>query len=383
MGKGWIFSGIASLVIAAGTGAASWYVLDKVPGQMDGAPLLAASAAKPEQAQQKTAKQEAKTRALKDIIAETQKKVVMIELDNGSLGSGFLYNEQGDVVTNAHVVEGARTVKVKTTDARTLDGEVIGTGTDTDVAVVRVPGLAGEKPLQLAAQEAELGDEVLALGSPLGLQNTVTTGIVSGTDRDLTIEPYIYRNLYQISAPIAPGNSGGPLVNASTGEVLGINSAKVTEEAAIGFSIPVTDIRSMVEKWSKNPGSDLPEPSAAATEMSGDAWEAADEAEYLVEAYYDSLSAKDYVTAYAMLGSSWQAGTDYNGFRDGYLDTGSIRVDSISSEPSGDGFTVTLTITAEERMESGTDSTSYNLTYAVGYENGTLKILSGTGKKAS
>ncbi|OWA34160.1 serine protease [Saccharibacillus sp. O16] len=382
MKKGWIFSGLASLLVAAGAGGASWYVMDLVPTELNAKPLLAISTNKAVSTAAKTSKPAALT--LKDVIAETQKRVVMIELESGSLGSGFLYNDKGDIITNAHVVEGTRQVKVKTADARTLDGEVIGAGTKTDVAVVRVAGLAGSKPLTLAKQAAEIGDEVLALGSPLGLQNTVTTGIVSGTGRDFTIDPYVYNNLYQISAPIAPGNSGGPLVDAKTGAVLGINSAVVTEQNSIGFSIPITGIRDTVEKWSQNPGTDLPKP-ASDNDDQGDVgdWSRTDEAEYVVAAYYSSLSAKDYVTAYAYLGSSWQAGSDYNDFRDGYRNTGTIQVDSISSELDGDRVAVTIKITAEEFKDSGTVYTPYKLVYQVGYENEVMKIFSGKGQKLS
>ena len=152
------------------------------------------------------------SKELKDIIHDVQKVVVMIELDDGSLGSGFLYNNKGDVITNAHVVNGAKTVKVKTADAREFEGTVIGLSKDVDVAVVRVPGLVKEKPLDISKVKAELGDEILALGSPLGLQNTVTTGIISGVGRSFEIPPFQYTDAYQISAPIAPGNSGGPLI---------------------------------------------------------------------------------------------------------------------------------------------------------------------------
>ncbi|GGN98128.1 S1C family serine protease [Saccharibacillus kuerlensis] len=386
MKKGWIFSGLASLLVLAGTGGASWYVLEKVPEELKGAPVLAAAQMADKQAA--AAKPDSpKPAALKDVINATQKKVVMIKLEDGSLGSGFLYNEQGDVITNAHVVEGARQVKVKTADARTLDGEVIGAGTETDIAVVRVPELAGQAPLQMAEVNGEIGDEVLALGSPLGLQNTVTTGIISGTGRDLTIDPYVYNNLYQISAPIAPGNSGGPLVDLRTGAVLGINSAKFTEESSIGFSIPVTEILDTVQGWSAKPGIDLPKlvsgKSADGEGVSNEGWSMTDDAEYLLSAYYISLSSKDYVTAYSFLGSSWQAGTDYNGFRDGYLKTGEIQINSIFSERSGQEVIVTITITAEEFKESGTVYTDYKLTYRVGYENDMLKIISGKGEKVA
>lgn len=122
-----------------------------------------------------------------------------------------------------------------------------------------MPGLAGVEPLVMVRKEkAEIGDEVIAIGSPLGFQNTVTTGMVSGLGRSFEIKPYTYNDLYQISAPIAPGNSGGPLVDKKTGEVLGINSAGI-EESSIGFSIPIVNVLDLAEAWSKNPMKTLPE----------------------------------------------------------------------------------------------------------------------------
>lgn len=194
---------------------------------------------------------------LKEIIQESQKKVVKIELTNGSIGSGFLYNDKGDIVTNAHVVEGVKKVNVTTYNERMYNGVVIGISKNIDVAVVRVEGLQSTQPLKIQMEKAEIGDEVLALGSPLGLDNTVTNGIISGIDRDLDLPPYHYENLYQISAPIAPGNSGGPLLDSKTGKVLGINSA-ASDEGNIGFSIPITDVLSLIEGWSASPMSTLP-----------------------------------------------------------------------------------------------------------------------------
>lgn len=197
------------------------------------------------------------TKELKEIIQESQKKVVKIELTNGSIGSGFLFNEKGDIVTNAHVVEGVKEVNITTSDERMYDGVVIGISEDIDVAVVRVEGLQSKEPLKVQMEKAEIGDEVLALGSPLGLDNTVTNGIISGIDRDLDLPPYHYENIYQISAPIAPGNSGGPLLDRKTGEVLGINSA-ASDVGNIGFSIPITDVLSLIEGWVESPMTTLP-----------------------------------------------------------------------------------------------------------------------------
>ncbi|WDF51829.1 trypsin-like peptidase domain-containing protein [Paenibacillus sp. KACC 21273] len=375
MNKAWIVSSIASVVIVAAGIGSFMYINRTVPAQLPNKPLVATVTTKATQTSKGNP-------ALKDVIFNTQKKVVMIELDDGSLGSGFLYNKQGDIITNAHVVAGALNVKVKTADARTLDGKVIGIGTDMDIAVVRVPELADTEPLALAQNSnADVGDNVLALGSPLGLQNTITTGIISGVGRDFTIDPYVYTNLYQISAPIAPGNSGGPLIHADTGEVLGINSAMASEANTIGFSIPVSEIQETVQKWSKNPGKDLPKTSKPATDTVSDAPSVQDDAQYIVSYFYESLSMQDYVTAYSLLGSRWQSNLSYADFRQGYIQTGEVSIDSIIASKDGDQVKVTVEITAEERKDSGTVYSSYKLDYVLGYENDILKILSGEGKK--
>ncbi len=378
MNKGWIFSSIASVVIiAAGIGSFS-YINRTVPTQLPNKPLLASTTA------QTASQTNTGTSTLKDVIFNTQKKVVMIELEDGSLGSGFLYNDQGDVITNAHVVAGALNVKVKTADARTLTGKVIGIGTDTDIAVVRVPELVGTEPLKLAQKgSADVGDNVLALGSPLGLQNTITTGIISGVGRDFTIDPYVYTNLYQISAPIAPGNSGGPLIHADTGEVLGINSAMASESNTIGFSIPVAEIQKTVQNWSKTPMKDVPTTSASSENVDDEMPSVQDEAQYIVSYFYESLSMQDYVTAYSLLGSRWQSNLSYADFRQGYINTGAVSIDSIIATKDGEQVKVTVEITAEERKDSGTVYSSYKLHYILAYENDILKILSGEGKKVS
>lgn len=191
---------------------------------------------------------------LKSVISENQQRVVLIVADGyeGEMfGSGFLYNERGDIVTNAHVVEGADTVTVKMADSTYYEGTVIGIGGETDIALVRVPELAGTKPMKIKRAKAEVGDEVIAFGSPLGLENTVTTGIISGVDRDFDLDPYMYEDAYQISAPIAPGNSGGPLVSKETGEVIGINSAGA-DQGSIGFSIPIVDVKPMLDSWANS-----------------------------------------------------------------------------------------------------------------------------------
>lgn len=378
MSKSWIISSIVSVLIVAASIGSILYINRAVPQQLSSKVLLADATAS------KASATASGSQKLKDVIFTTQKKVVMLETEAGSLGSGFLYNKQGDVITNAHVVSGVKQVKVKTADARILTGTVIGIGTKTDIALVRVPELAGTEPLQLSSQKtAEVGDDVLALGSPLGLQNTITTGIISGVGRDFTIDPYVYRNLYQISAPIAPGNSGGPLVQADTGEVLGINSAMASESNTIGFSIPVSEIQDTVQQWSAKPMSELPEAIESADEDIEPSEEMSEEeyGEYIVSYFYENLNMQDYVTAYSLLGSNWQGHTDYAEFRQGYMNTGYVSVDSITSTASGDQVSVTVQITADERKDNTNVTSMYKLTYVVGYENDILKIISGKGEK--
>src|SRR5699024_4600296 len=178
---------------------------------------------------------------LKSIIHKAEKSVVQIEGQNEQntiTGSGFLYNEKGDIITNAHVVSNAEVINVRTANGHIYPAAIVGKGEDTDIAVIRVQQLANQNTLTIEPEmKAEIGDEVIALGSPHGFQNTVTLGIISGTERNFSVDGFNYENVYQISAQITEGNSGGPLINRETGNVIGINSVG-TNDGTIGFSIP-------------------------------------------------------------------------------------------------------------------------------------------------
>jgi serine protease Do len=194
-----------------------------------------------------------KNKEVTEIIAEAQEKVFTIYTDY-SQGSGFLINKQGDVLTNAHVVEGSVDVIVRDKNGQEFQGKVIGYSNNVDVAVVRVPALKNKSPLLLeTTRKAQIGEEIITLGSPMGLENTATFGYISGVDRNFVIEPHIYEDIYQISAPIAPGSSGGPLLERKTGKVLAINSARHTIEANIGFSIPIFKVYSLIQEWISAP----------------------------------------------------------------------------------------------------------------------------------
>lgn len=165
------------------------------------------------------------------------------ERTQSGVGSGFIVSEDGRILTNAHVVEGADTVQVTLKDGRTFEGEVLGTDPVTDVAVIDLD--ANDLPT-LAVSEAELlpGEVAIAIGNPLGLDNTVTVGIVSATGRtsgQVGI-PDKRVDFIQTDAAINPGNSGGPLLNAR-GEVIGMNTAIIQGANGIGFAIPMDAVQ--------------------------------------------------------------------------------------------------------------------------------------------
>jgi serine protease Do len=156
-----------------------------------------------------------------------------------SLGSGFIVNADGYVVTNNHVVDGATEIKVTLADGRELAAKVLGRDPKTDLALLKID--ATGLPLIALGDSTQLqvGEPVMAIGNPFGLEQTVTTGIVSATGRVIGEGPY--DDFIQTDASINPGNSGGPLIN-SKGQAVGINTALVSQSGGsvgIGFAIPI------------------------------------------------------------------------------------------------------------------------------------------------
>ncbi|WP_368488578.1 S1C family serine protease [Clostridium sp. BJN0013] len=323
-----------------------------------------------------------KSKDLKTTIHENQKLVVSLEIEKSAgkvAGSGFLYNTKGDIITNAHVVEGASSITVKMSDTTTYKGILIGKSNVTDVALVRVDKLKGKTPMKISKTgNVDIGDEIIALGSPLGLQNTATIGIISGLNRDFNIENYEYKGAYQISAPISSGNSGGPLLNKATGEVIGINSAKSGNES-IGFSIPITQVLPLVNTWANNPityttSSDNTDDSYTDEHLNLSTEDAA----YLISYFYNNINSQDYVTAYSLLSSSWQESIPYDNFRKDYIETISVKIDTMTCGKLDNGnIQVSTIIQATQGTKSSPNVNTYNITYTVGYENNILKILSG------
>ena len=163
-----------------------------------------------------------------------------------SLGSGFIIDDEGYIVTNNHVVAGADEIKVKLSDEKEFDAEIVGRDSKTDLALIKIKGAKDLKPLPLGdSGKLQVGTWVVAIGSPFGLEQTVTAGIVSAKGRSIGAGPY--DDFIQTDASINPGNSGGPLINLK-GQVIGINTAIIARGQGIGFAIPIDLARSVVSQ---------------------------------------------------------------------------------------------------------------------------------------
>jgi putative serine protease PepD len=172
------------------------------------------------------------------------------------LGSGWLYDDQRHVVTNEHVVNGAEQVTVVFQDGTEVPARVIGTDRSTDVAVLELERESESAPLQLGSTSSlQLGDTVIAIGSPLGLQGTVTAGIVSGLGRDIQApNQFTIDGAVQTDAALNHGNSGGPLLDAN-GRVVGMNAQIASDTGAnsgIGYAIPVETVKQIADELIAN-----------------------------------------------------------------------------------------------------------------------------------
>lgn len=163
-----------------------------------------------------------------------------------SLGSGFIIDKEGYIVTNNHVIENADKIKVKLKNGNDFDAEIVGGDKNTDIALIKIKTEVDLPVAELGDSDVlKVGQWVLAIGSPFGFEYTVTAGIVSAKGRVLGSGPY--DNFIQTDASINPGNSGGPLVDMN-GKVVGINTAIVASGQGIGFAIPVNMARGIIEQ---------------------------------------------------------------------------------------------------------------------------------------
>ena len=191
---------------------------------------------------------------VKAVLAAVAPSVVQIEIETEDAvfgvgaGTGFIISPDGQVVTNAHVVEDAVTIKVMLSDGTVKSAELVQKDPTRDLAVLKIKGDNLPAARLGNSAEVEVGDEVLAIGNALGLGDTptVTTGIVSALNRQLQLGGNRLTHLIQTDAAINPGNSGGPLVNAN-GEVIGVNTAIAGNAEGIGFAISIDHARPVIE----------------------------------------------------------------------------------------------------------------------------------------
>ncbi|GJL80038.1 MAG: peptidase [Nitrospinaceae bacterium] len=177
---------------------------------------------------------------LKDLIPN-------INQQRRSLGSGVIINPQGYILTNEHVIGKAVKIKVTLIDKREFDARLIGADRKSDLAVIKIDS---KKPLPFVemgrSDDLMIGETVVAIGNPFGLQHTVTTGIISALNRSIKSgEDIVYHDFIQVDASINPGNSGGPLLNIN-GSLIGINTAIYQKAEGIGFAIPIENAKRII-----------------------------------------------------------------------------------------------------------------------------------------
>lgn len=260
---------IAAVSVISGSigGILGYTAAGESGGNSDGVPIAASGVTVPAENtvdRSEAARGTKSVNTIERVAADTQPSVAHITVANsdsgaaGGSGTGFFISENGLMLTNNHVVvtsdgEEGKTIRVQTPDGETYPAEVVGRSPSYDIAVLRVKGIQS-KALPLGDSDTvEVGEAVIAVGSPLGLQGTVTSGIISALDRpviagDTGEASYILA--IQTDAAINPGNSGGPLVNMA-GEVIGINSAIATfggesgqmGSIGLGFAVPITLVK--------------------------------------------------------------------------------------------------------------------------------------------
>ena len=193
--------------------------------------------------------------SLIDIFEKSEESIVQVSVlrgeSDGGMGSGFVYSDEGYVITNQHVVQDAKRVMITFLDGEAYIGNVIGTDRDLDIAVVKVePTNTYLQPIKIGdSSKLKVGEKIAAIGNPFGLSGSMTSGIVSQMGRLLPQETgYSIPDVIQTDAAINPGNSGGPLINMK-GEVVGINTAiqsATGEFSGIGFAVPANTVKKVV-----------------------------------------------------------------------------------------------------------------------------------------
>ena len=254
---------IGPLLIAVVLGAGAALAIDSAVGDDGGTTVIREVA----QASESPASFESgEGRSIGDIYARSARGVVQViatqvssdspffgPQETSASGSGFVIDKAGHIVTNYHVIEGAKEVQVNFSGDDRMDAKVVGTDPSTDIAVLQIDAQARAlTPLPLGDSETvRVGDAVIAIGNPFSLERTVTAGIVSALQRKITApDGFAIDEVIQTDAAINRGNSGGPLMNAN-GEVVGVNAQIETEtggNVGIGFAIPINTVKEVVSQ---------------------------------------------------------------------------------------------------------------------------------------
>ncbi|MBK0331266.1 trypsin-like peptidase domain-containing protein [Brachybacterium sp. MASK1Z-5] len=273
-GPGWV--GVAGLVMAgmllsSGLTLGGVIAYDQVDGQGARSAASSSSSSSTKTADASPVAQDGDTPNWESVSEKVSPSTVAISVSTASgqaEGTGVIYREDGTIITNNHVVSGAQKVEVSLTDGRTYSARVIGTDATTDLAAIKLEDPPDDlTPASFGdSDDVQVGEDVMAVGTPLGLENTVTTGIISAVHRPVTTQgeavdgsDSTYSSALQTDAAINPGNSGGPLVDAS-GAVVGINSSIATfsqegessssqsGSIGLGFAIPSDTVTLIVDQ---------------------------------------------------------------------------------------------------------------------------------------
>ncbi|GAA4602973.1 putative serine protease PepD [Actinoplanes octamycinicus] len=242
--------GAAVLVLVGGGGTAGAFLTEKY---LDGTPAAAVSTATGSTVAATTVTEDDE---LAPVVAKVQPSIVTVLVDGAresSLGSGVVIGADGLILTNNHVIASTGTVSVRLSTGETVPAKVVAADSVHDLALVQATGLSGLTPVTFAADDSvAVGDTVLAFGAPLGLEGTVTSGILSAKDRSLSTGEETLTGLLQTDAAINQGNSGGALVDTA-GQLVGINVAiatagESTGSVGLGFAIPSGTVAGVVKQ---------------------------------------------------------------------------------------------------------------------------------------
>jgi putative serine protease PepD len=249
----------AALVLGAGGGAGAALAIDGGSTTTSVVTTEAAASSSPEMSVNSVYRRA--RQGVVDITAKSQSSPAAAfggpESSSGGTtaeGSGFVLDKDGDIVTNQHVVDGASSLEIKFADGTSAPAKLVGSDASSDLAVVHVSGVDSSKlqPLTIGdSSKAQVGEEVVAIGSPYGLAGSLTAGVVSALGRSITSpNHYTISGAIQTDAPINHGNSGGPLLDSS-GAVIGVNAqieSDSGENTGVGFAIPSNTVRSVAEQ---------------------------------------------------------------------------------------------------------------------------------------